>query len=136
MIHKKKPILLISVVGSLGLVLLGLNMSQYLRNQDRYQEIPAPDRLTREKLGERPESLVGGGDARIAAMEEAILTGEVAGATVIADVPANPSILLPNLRYYQEQYTDGNTTSAGWYNENSYQQTEAENRRKAAGESN
>ena len=134
MIHKKKPILLLSVVGTLGLVVLGLNMSQFLRNQDRYRDIKAPDTLTQEKFEERTNKSVGEGSALIAAMEDALQLDSGPGANAIADVPERPSIILPSMRYYEEKYVDGNTTSAGWYSDNSYQQTEAEMRREAAGQ--
>ena len=133
MIHKKKPILLISVAGAVGLVLLGLNMSQFFSNQDRFIDIPAPDIATHEKFMQRDSNTIGVGGSMIAELKEAVQLDASEDAITIADVPERPSVLLPNMRYYDEPYVDGNTTSAGWYNENSYQQTESDKRLETAG---
>lgn len=134
MIQKKKPILLISIVGTLVLVVIIGNLSQFLRDPNRFQDIPAPNQETLDKLKERQNQAVSPDGAVEAMMDNAMGARAGAGMSLIGDVPDTASILLPSVKTYEPEYEGPNKTTGQWYQEDSYQQTEAEKRRTAIGQ--
>lgn len=134
MIQKKKPILLFSIVGTLVLVVIITNLSQVFRDPSRFQDIPAPNQETLDKLKERQSQAVSPDGAVQARMENALGAVAGAGMTSVGEVPLTPSILLPSIKSYEPAYEGPNKTTGLWYKEDSYQQTEAEKRREAIGQ--
>ena len=127
--QRKKPFLLMTIVVTLVVVLLGVNMSQYLRDPNRIQEREAPNAETVAKMRARQASAAVPDGVEIADMMDAssMQTAGAGSMNPVGEVPTNPSIELPRLQKYKAPYqTD--STSALWYEEHSKQREMSEER--------
>ncbi|MCH8977910.1 MAG: hypothetical protein IH945_01540 [Armatimonadetes bacterium] len=109
-----------TVVLTLVVLLLGVNMSQYLRDPNRIREQKVPD-VPAEEEKRAPEDLPD--DVQIGVVEEASglrMAGGRGQQVPLGEIPDDPSILLPRLQRYPTQYQI-DTTSAQWWRENSKQ---------------
>jgi hypothetical protein len=125
--RKKTPILLASLAGLFVVVMITLNLSQYLRNPGAIQEIEAPNKEALEKLQSRMDQ-GGTENVRPASATGIAKFGPGSIAQVeggFAGIPAAPTIIVPD-RTRQEPGFDSATTSSQWYDEESYQKVNAE----------
>ncbi len=121
--NKKAPILMISIVGTLVLTLIAINMTEFLRNPGAIQEIEAPNQDALKKVSERPVVEVLPEGVLKAEMQKSFApTGD--GAVTAAVNPETPSIQLPNTRANKPTF-EPSTTSAHWYDDDSYQKVNA-----------
>ena len=130
----KAPFLILTIVIVLVVVAVGLNMTQFLRDPNRMQSVEAPNQKTLDKLRERQKQATSAEGASLADMKNAMNIGPGNIKAALGEVPEIPSILLPSVKSYVPTYEGGNQTSGQWYQGDSYQQTEAENRKAATGD--
>lgn len=126
--QRKKPLFLITIVVTLVVVVLGFNMSQFLRDPNRIKKVPAPNAEAVEKMRDRPVSSNVPDDVQVGSLiSESSM--ELAGGesmTPKSSVPVNPSIALPRLQSSRSPYQQ-DVTSGQWWKENSKaQKTSAE----------
>lgn len=128
--QQKKPFLLVTIVVTLVVVLLGVNMSQYLRDPNRIKQQKAPNAETVAKMQARQAQVGVPEDVRIEDMIEASSMQTMGGRgsqVAVGEVPVQPSILLPRLQDSRTQY-QVDSTSTLWWKEDSKQLKTAEER--------
>ncbi len=123
MIKNKTPILMVSIVGTLVLTLVAINMTQYLRNPGGLVEIEAPNKEALEKVGDRDHAQVYPEGVTLQKMETSFGADE-SGAVKAVAIPDEPSIQIPNTRLIKPTF-EPSTTAAHWYDEDSYQKVSA-----------
>lgn len=123
MIKKKSPILLGSLVGVVVVTLVTINMTQYLSNPGGIQEYEVPNKEALEKIKERNAAEVLPEGVMAVRMAEASFGESVA--TPAAANPATPSIQIPNTRLQKTEFNP-TTTSAQWWDDESYQKINAQ----------
>ncbi len=122
--NKKAPILMVSIVGTLVLVLIAINMTEYLRNPGGgIQEIAAPNREALKKVSERPSAEVLPEGVLLQKMEQSFNSGSEQPVAAVVN-PETPSIQLPSTKVTKQPFVT-NTTSAHWYDDESYQKVNA-----------
>jgi hypothetical protein len=121
--NKKAPILMVSIVGTLALTLVAINMTEYLRDPGAIQEIEAPNQEALKKVGERPAANAMPEGAMLAQMKDSFATEGPQNPAAVAN-PETPSIQLPNTKMKSQPF-EPNTTSAHWYDDDSYQKVNA-----------
>ena len=126
--QNKKPFLLMTIVVTLVVVLLGVNMSQYLRDPGRIKDQKAPNEETMAKMKARQAEESVPDDVQVGDVMQMSNIGAMGGDTAsLGEVPSEPSIELPRLQEYKSAFTT-DTTSAQWWKENSKQQQTSEER--------
>ena len=126
--QRKKPLLLMTIVGTLVVLLLGANMTQYLRDPNKIKEQKAPNQETIKKWRERPPSDDAPDDAQIGEMMQMETSMRMSGPNApLGEIPARPTIELPRLQKYQALYRVDYPT-AHWYDEKSKQLQTSEER--------
>ena len=121
--QQKKPLFLVTTAATLVVVLLGVNMSQYLRDPNRIREHPAPDPDAIAAVQPAPE------DATVFEMMDSRTRPFDALAKASAsEVPVKSSIELvrPQIRPDDQFRTD--STSRLWWTKNSKQRHTSEER--------
>ncbi len=126
MIKNKTPILMVSIAGTLVLTMIAINMTQYLRRPGGLEEIKAPNAEAIAKLRERQGQAAGPDGASLAAMKSTGFGPKTPGDEISAGIPEAPSIQIPTSKLYRPTF-DSATTSAHWYDEDSYQKVNAKN---------
>lgn len=119
----KTPLLLVTIVATMVVVLVGVNMSQYLRDPNRIKEQPRPDPDTIVAVRPVPE------DAKIEDIMGAPNTRPYGTDSLVAvgEVPVNPSIKLRRLQSRREQFRT-ELPSAHWWENKSNQHKTSEDR--------
>lgn len=121
--NKKAPILLVSIVGTLVLTLIAINMTEFLRNPGAIQEIQAPNQDALKKVSERPVAQVLPEGVTLEKMQRSFDLEDEQAATAGVN-PETPSIQLPNTKANKPTF-EPSTTSAHWYDDDSYQKVNA-----------
>jgi len=126
--QKKKPFLLMTIVVTLVVVLLGVNMSQYLRDPGRIKDIKAPNAETMAKMKERKSEEPLPDNVEVGEMMLSSSIGTMGGGAVpVGEVPPVSSIELPRLQKYQSVYST-DSTSGHWWSEQSKQKQVSDER--------
>ena len=125
--QKKKPFLLMTIVVTLVVVMLGVNMSQYLRDPGRIKDIKAPNAETIAKMKERQSEEPLPDGLEVGDMMLASSMGAMGGDAVPVDeVPPVSSIKLPRLQKYQSIYSTDSTTGHWWTEQSKQKQVSDE----------
>jgi hypothetical protein len=103
--------------------LVTINMTQYLRNPSGLQEIKVPNAEALEEIKERSSANVLPDGVMATRMAEASFGASVA--TTAAANPETPSIQIPNTRLQKSEFNAA-TTSAQWWDDESYQKVNAQ----------
>ena len=121
--QQKKPLLLVTIVATMAVVLLGVNMSQYLRDPNRIEEQTRPDPDTIVAVRPVPE------DAKIEDIMDApnIRPYGTDSLVAVGEVPVNPSIKLQRPQGRKEQFRT-ELPSAHWWENKSNQHKTSEDR--------
>jgi hypothetical protein len=123
MVRKKAPFLLGSIVGVVVLALMTINLAQYLRNPSGLQEIEVPNAEALAEIKERNTANVVPEGVIAQRMAEASF-GE-SKATPAAANPETPTIQIPNTRLLRSEFSPA-STSAQWWDDESYQKVNAQ----------
>lgn len=132
MIKKKTPVLLVTIVVAIGLGLVVLNMTPFLKTGG-LMDIKAPDKEALQAVRDRQAASA---DSRIKTIKErsmlASIGPEGSKATLKNGIPETPSIAMPDTKKLAPQF-DSETTSAHWYENESAQAAKAEKNAKSKG---
>ena len=129
---KKKPILLISLVVTLVLVVLGMNLANILREPGGGIQSPeAPNQETIDKMRERQKQAANSGDRSADRLKQASKFS-ISGAVTVAnpkmgEVPDVASVLIPTRMMFGPEF-ENDSTSSHWYEEDSYLKEDARKR--------
>lgn len=128
---KKKPVMLVTIVCAIGLGMIALNLTQFMRNPSGLVEIEAPNKQALEEVQKRQEAAAATRKPTQKELRQKSLVGnQMSTDSIVNGVPITPSILLPDLKSTPPKF-ESEATTAHWYDNESAQTAKAD--RKSTG---